>query len=128
MLGARHYSTAGCIRIVQHDPAARLGARLAGLFRIGIQPGDEVSARLAAIDRDPATWTLIANSHFHFDHFGANALIPDPTMLVQRWDAGMNPDTAARHRFNPRDFDLGHKLCLFEPRRLPKNAPKAPAL
>jgi hypothetical protein len=55
MLGARHYSTAGCIRIVQHDPAGRLGARLAGLFRIGIQPGDEVSARLAAIDRDPAT-------------------------------------------------------------------------
>jgi N-acyl homoserine lactone hydrolase len=35
----------------QHDPAARL----AGLFRIGIQPGEEVSARLEAIDRDPAT-------------------------------------------------------------------------
>jgi hypothetical protein len=33
----------------------RLGARLAGLFRIGIRPGEEVSARLEAIDRDPAT-------------------------------------------------------------------------
>jgi glyoxylase-like metal-dependent hydrolase (beta-lactamase superfamily II) len=100
MLGARHYSTAGCIRIVQHDPAARL----AGLFRIGIQPGDEVSARLAAIDRDPGTWTLIANSHFHFDHFGANALIPDPTMLVLRWDAGMNPDTARATPLQPARF------------------------
>jgi N-acyl homoserine lactone hydrolase len=35
-------------------------------------------------------------------------------MLVQRpeWDAGMDPDTAARRGFNPRDFDLGHKLRL----------------
>jgi hypothetical protein len=51
-------------------------------------------------------------------------------MLVQRResDAGMNPDTAARHRFNPRDFDLGQKLRLFEPSRSPKNAPKAAAL
>jgi N-acyl homoserine lactone hydrolase len=39
----------------RHDPAGRLGGRLAGLFRIGIQPGEEVSARLEAIDRDPAT-------------------------------------------------------------------------
>jgi len=33
-------------------------------------------------------------------------------MLVQRreWDAGMDPDTAVRHGYNPRDFDLGHKL------------------
>ena len=33
-------------------------------------------------------------------------------MLVQRreWDAGMDPDTAVRHGYNPRDIDLGHKL------------------
>ena len=55
----------------QHDPAGRLGARLAGLFRIGFQPGEEVSARLEAIDRDPGTIDLVINSHFHFDHVGA---------------------------------------------------------
>jgi hypothetical protein len=67
---------------------------------------------------------------FHFDHFGGNALIPNATMLGQRreWDAGMDPDTAARRGFNPRDFDLGHKLRLFEPSRLSKNALKAAAL
>jgi N-acyl homoserine lactone hydrolase len=37
----------------QHDPAGRLGPRLAGLFLIGFQPGEEISARLEAIDRDP---------------------------------------------------------------------------
>ena len=79
----------------QRDPARRLGTRLAGLFRIGFQPGEEVSARLEAIDRDPGTIDLVINSHFHFDHVGGNALIRNATMLVQRreWDAGM-----ARHR------------------------------
>jgi glyoxylase-like metal-dependent hydrolase (beta-lactamase superfamily II) len=100
----------------QHDPAGRLGTRLAGLFRIGFRPGEEVSARLEAIDRDPGKIDLVINSHFHFDHVGGNALIPNAAMLVQRreWDAGMDPDTAARRGFNPRDFDLGHKLRLVD--------------
>ena len=100
----------------QRDPAGRLGARLAGLFRIGFQPGEEVSARLEAIDRDPGKIDLVINSHFHFDHVGGNALIRNATMLVQRreWDAGMDPDSAARRGFNPRDFDLGHKLRLVD--------------
>jgi N-acyl homoserine lactone hydrolase len=100
----------------QHDPAKRLGERLAGLFRIAFAPGEEVSARLAAIDRDPGRIDLVINSHFHFDHVGGNALIPNATMLVQRreWDAGMDPDAAARHGYNPRDFDLGHALRLVD--------------
>jgi len=100
----------------QRDPAGRLGARLAGLFRIGFNPGEEVSARLEAIDRDPGKIDLVISSHFHFDHVGGNALIPNATMLVQRreWEAGMDPDTAARHGYNPRDFDLGHKLRLVD--------------
>jgi N-acyl homoserine lactone hydrolase len=100
----------------RHDPAGRLGERLAGLFRIGFAPGEEVSARLEAIDRDPARIDLVINSHFHFDHVGGNALIPNATMLVQRreWDAGMDPDTAAKRGFNPRDFDLGHQLHLID--------------
>jgi glyoxylase-like metal-dependent hydrolase (beta-lactamase superfamily II) len=54
------------------------------LFRIGFEPGEEVSARLEAMDRDPAKIDLVINSHFHFDHVGGNALIPNATMLVQR--------------------------------------------
>ena len=100
----------------QHDPAGRLGDRLATLFRIGFAPGEEVSARLQAIGRDPAKIDLMINSHFHFDHVGGNALIPNATLLVQRreWDAGMDPDAAARHGYNPRDFDLGHKVRLVD--------------
>ena len=36
----------------QHAPAGRLGERLVNLFKIGFRPGEEVSARLEAIDRE----------------------------------------------------------------------------
>jgi glyoxylase-like metal-dependent hydrolase (beta-lactamase superfamily II) len=100
----------------QSDPAGRLGTRLAELFRFNYRAGEEVSARLAAFDRDAASIDLIVNSHFHFDHVGGNALVPNATMVVQRreWEAGMDPDIAARRGFDRRDFDLGHKLRLVD--------------
>src|SRR5437762_6944655 len=68
----------------QRDPAARLGARLTSLFDFDYHPGEEISARVEALGRDPAKIDLVINSHFHFDHVGGNALIPNATMLVQR--------------------------------------------
>ena len=66
----------------QHDPAGRLGTRLAGLFRIGFRPGEEVSARLEAIDRDPGKLDLVirrslrsASRSAGCDHRGAGGLI-----------------------------------------------------
>jgi N-acyl homoserine lactone hydrolase len=96
----------------QRDPVARVGERIKDLFRFHYTPGEEISARLAALGRDPARIDLIINSHLHFDHVGGNALIPNATVIVQRreWAAGMDPDLAARRGFNRRDFDLGHRL------------------
>ena len=96
----------------QHDPAARVGPRLGSLFRFNYHPGEEVSARLAGLGRDPARIDLIITSHLHFDHVGGNALIPNATVIVQRreWEAGMNPDIAAQRGFDPQDYDLGHKV------------------
>jgi glyoxylase-like metal-dependent hydrolase (beta-lactamase superfamily II) len=100
----------------RHDPAGRLGSRLAGLFAFDYRPGEEIAARLAALGRDPEKIDLLINSHFHFDHCGGNAQVPNATLLVQRreWDAGTNADMAARCGFDPRDFDLGHKLRLLD--------------
>ena len=100
----------------QRDPAARVGARISGLFGFDYPPAEEVGARLMAIGRDPARIDILINSHFHFDHVGGNALIPNATMLVQRreWEAALDPDIAAPHGFNRRDFDLGHKLLLLD--------------
>jgi N-acyl homoserine lactone hydrolase len=101
---------------LQRDPAARLGKRLAELFRVGFRPGEDVAARLEALDRDPDGIDLIISSHLHFDHVGGNALIPNATMIVQRreWQAGIDPDAAARSGFFAPDYDLGHKLRLVE--------------
>lgn len=100
----------------RRDPVGRLGPRLAGLFKIGLGEGEEVSARLAAIGRDPAGIDLLINSHFHFDHVGGNALVPNATMVVQRreWEAATDPDRALRHGYDRRDFDLGHKRRLID--------------
>ena len=100
----------------QHDPVGRLGPRLAELFRIGFRPGEEVSARLEAIDRDPGKIDLVINSHFHFDHVGGNALIPNAVMVVQKreWEAGMDPESASLRGFNRADFDLGHKVVQID--------------
>jgi N-acyl homoserine lactone hydrolase len=96
----------------QHDPVARVGKRIQGLFRFAYHPGEEVSARLQSMGRDPAKIDIIVNSHLHFDHVGGNALIPNATVLVQRreWAAGMDPELAALRGFNRRDFDLGHTV------------------
>jgi N-acyl homoserine lactone hydrolase len=100
----------------QHDPVARLGKRVNGLFRFHYAPGEEISARLEAIDCDPARIDFIINSHLHFDHVGGNALIPNATVVVQKreWAQGMDPELAAQRGFNRRDFDLGHKVKLLD--------------
>ena len=99
----------------QHDPAARLGERMARTFKIGFQPGEEISAQLEKIDRDPGKIDLIISSHLHFDHVGGNGLIPNATLLIQQneWDAASNDETAAAHGYDPRDYDLGHKLKVI---------------
>jgi glyoxylase-like metal-dependent hydrolase (beta-lactamase superfamily II) len=96
----------------QHDPAGRLGARLTGLFSFDYRPGEEIGARLRAIGRDPDRIDFVVNSHFHFDHVGGNAQIPNATMVVQEreWQAGTDPEMAARSGFDRRDFDLGHPV------------------
>jgi glyoxylase-like metal-dependent hydrolase (beta-lactamase superfamily II) len=100
----------------QHDAQARVGARICRSFEFQFKPGEEISARLRALGRDPAAIDLIINSHLHFDHVGGNALIPNATLLLQtrEWEAGMDPDRAAASGFNPRDFDLGHKVTAID--------------
>lgn len=95
------------------DVAARLGERVARLFgfeRYG--PDDDVKSKLEAFDRDPAKVDIVINSHLHFDHAGGNALVPNATVIVQRreWQAGQDPEVAAKVGFHKVDYDLGHPV------------------
>ena len=100
----------------QQDPAGRVGPRIAGLFGFNYHPGEEISARLAVLGRDPGRIDLIITSHLHFDHVGGNALIPNATVIVQRreWEAGLDPDIAAQRGFDRQDYDLGHKVLQVD--------------
>jgi glyoxylase-like metal-dependent hydrolase (beta-lactamase superfamily II) len=99
----------------QTDAAARLGP-LAPLFDVEFHPGEEVSARLAAIGVDPARIDLLVNSHLHFDHTGGNELVPNARLVVQRaeWEAGRDPDLQARNAYAPHDYDHGHDTLTVD--------------
>lgn len=100
----------------QRDPLARLGALVAGLFTVEFQPGEEIAARLAALDIDASAVRYLINSHLHFDHTGGNAQVPNARLLVQRreWEAGADADLSARLAFDRRDYALGHDLRLLD--------------
>jgi N-acyl homoserine lactone hydrolase len=49
----------GLHRDCHRDPAARVVARIAGLFKIGFGPSEDVNARLEAIDHDAGKIDLV---------------------------------------------------------------------
>lgn len=99
----------------QHDPAGRLGW-LVKLFQVEFQPGEEVAARLAALDVDATRVPWLVASHLHFDHAGGVGQIPNARLVVQRqeWEAGGDADLRAANAYDPRDFDLGHEVLLVD--------------
>jgi glyoxylase-like metal-dependent hydrolase (beta-lactamase superfamily II) len=97
---------------VQRDPAGRLGELAATAFQADYHPGEDVAARLAAVDVDVRDVRYVINSHLHWDHAGGNACLPDATVVVQRreWEAGQDPDLVAANYFAPHDYDTGQPV------------------
>lgn len=96
----------------QSEPAARVGERLAGIFKFEYAPGEEISSKLESIDRDPRRIDYLINSHLHFDHSGGNALIPNASLVIQRaeFEAGRDSELAQRYGFNPDEVNCGHPV------------------
>lgn len=100
---------------IQQDPDARLGF-VAQMFAIEFVPGEEVSARLEALELDPTKIEYVVNSHLHFDHAGGNELVPNARWVIQRreWEAARDPDISAANGLARDDWDHGHDVLLAE--------------
>jgi glyoxylase-like metal-dependent hydrolase (beta-lactamase superfamily II) len=99
----------------QVDPDRRLG-RLAPFHTVAFSAGEEIAARLRAIEVAPESVDIIINSHLHFDHCGGNALLPNATLLIQHreWEAGHDPDLVERVYYAPHDYDLGQRVQTID--------------
>ena len=99
----------------QTDAQGRLGG-ITRIFTVEFAAGEEVSARLAALDIDAARMRYLITSHLHFDHTGGNAQIPNARLIVQRreWEAGHDADQIKKQFYNPRDYQLGHDVLTVD--------------
>ncbi len=88
------------------DPQARLGTRLAGLFRMAGGADELLPNQLAAMGLLPDDITHVVNSHLHFDHCGCNALFPRAKFLLQRAEL----DAARAPRSHAHDPSWNHPL------------------
>jgi N-acyl homoserine lactone hydrolase len=97
------------------DKAGYLG-KMAKWLDVTFHPGEEISARLGALDRDVAKIETVIVSHLHFDHCGGNAQIPNARMVVQakEWAAGHEPDLIRTNGYKTEDYDLGHDILEIE--------------
>jgi glyoxylase-like metal-dependent hydrolase (beta-lactamase superfamily II) len=100
---------------VQDDPVARLGV-LGRYFDIEFHAGEDVAARLAAVEVDPGSIRFLVNSHLHFDHTGGNASIPNATVVVQapEWEVGRDAGRARRFSFIRADYDTGQEVLAVD--------------
>lgn len=98
----------------QQDPVNHVGDLLAAFHEFHYDEGEDLTARLQAVDVDPGSVTHIVNSHLHFDHCGGNCQLPNATVVVQRIEVD-----AARNGGNERgyvddDFDTGQPMTLID--------------
>lgn len=98
------------------DLRARVGDGLADTFTVSFRPGEDIEARLEALDIAPESIDFIINSHLHWDHTGGNELIPNAKVVIQRreWEAGHVDEMIEALSFNRQDYDLGHQVTQID--------------
>ncbi len=92
------------------EPEDYVGEMLARYHDFHFHPGEEVGARLTAIDVDPARIDIVVNSHLHFDHCGGNAQLANADILLQRRELDHARAVESTNGYLTTDWDTGQKL------------------
>lgn len=74
----------------------------------------DIAMRLRAADVDPGAIDWIINSHFHADHCGGNASIPNATIVIQRREREAAQASDNAKLYNAADYDLGHPVLAIQ--------------
>ncbi len=76
---------------------------------------DDIRNRLQAVGATPEDVKIVINSHFHWDHSGANYLFPHARFLVQEkeYRFARQPDGFVERAYTPKLFDLGAETRLL---------------
>ena len=84
--------------------------------KFGLQwfEGQEIAARLKAIDVDPASIDWIVNSHFHIDHCGGNATIPNATVIVQSKELAAAQASKTAGLYEAIDYNVGQPIKAID--------------
>lgn len=96
---------------VQHDPEGYIGAEALKYQSFHFHAGEEVSARLAAMQVAADQVDFVINSHLHYDHSGGNAQIPNAQVVVQSREWAHAKAVANENQgYLSKDFDTGQKV------------------
>jgi N-acyl homoserine lactone hydrolase len=84
--------------------------------KFGLQyfEGMEIATRLKAVDVDPASINWIINSHFHIDHCGGNATIPNATVIVQSRELAAARASEEAGLYEAIDYAVGHPIKAID--------------
>jgi N-acyl homoserine lactone hydrolase len=74
----------------------------------------DIAVRLRAADVDPGAIDWIVNSHFHADHCGGNASIPNATVIVQSRELAWAQAAGETRVYDSADFEVGHPIKAID--------------
>ncbi|WP_332772271.1 N-acyl homoserine lactonase family protein [Phenylobacterium sp.] len=94
----------------QTDPVGYMGEACLKYATFHFHPGEELAARLAAMQVDAASVDYVINSHWHYDHAGGNAQVPNADVVVQGREVSHAFAAGAAAGYLKQDFDTGQRL------------------
>jgi glyoxylase-like metal-dependent hydrolase (beta-lactamase superfamily II) len=95
----------------QSDPLGYFGEEGLKYSTFHFHPGEEITARLAAVGVEADGVELLVNSHLHYDHCGGNGQVSNAEIVVQAREWSHAKAVADQNLgYLTKDFDLGHRL------------------